>query len=417
MADRRVVVTGMGLITGLGEKVDTFWSRLIAGESGVRRISPSLFSTELFDAKIGGECFYYKAENYFDRKMLKRLDRCAQFALAASREAVESAGISKEAYAGDRRRVGAILGSGIGGLNEFEQQHVRLRDKGPDKVSAFTIPKLMINAAVGNLAIEHGFRGITTMVGTACASAGHAMRDAYLAIKTDSADVVVTGGTEAALTPLGLSAFCAMKALSTRNDAPELASRPFDRDRDGFVLGEGAGLLVFEELEHAKKRGVRIWAELLGFGATTDAGHIAQPALDGAGAAESMRQCMAAAKVNPDQIDYVNAHGTSTGLGDIAETVAVKRAFGPAADQLAISSTKSSIGHLLGASGGVEAIATVMAIVNSTLPATLNLENPDAECDLDYVPKTPRDKHIQYAMSNSFGFGGHNATVMFGRFD
>ncbi|HRX85560.1 MAG TPA: beta-ketoacyl synthase N-terminal-like domain-containing protein, partial [Phycisphaerae bacterium] len=249
------------------------------------------------------------------------------------------------------------------------------------------------------------------------ASAGHAMRDAFEAVRTNCADVVITGGSEAALSPLGLGAFAAMKALSTRNNDPVHASRPWDRDRDGFILGEGAGMLVFEELEHARQRGARIYAEVLGFGASTDAGHIAQPAEDGAGAADSMRQCVENAGLNLDQVVYINAHGTSTGLGDLAETVAIKRAFGAHAKKLAVSSTKSSIGHLLGASGGVEAIATVMAIVNSTAPATLNLDNPDEGCDLDYIPHTPRDLNIKYAISNSFGFGGHNASVLFGRFE
>jgi 3-oxoacyl-[acyl-carrier-protein] synthase II len=414
MSDRRVVVTGMGLVTGLGETVEQFWSNLIAGQSGIRKIG--LFDASAFDSRIGGECTDFKPENYFDRKQAKRLDRFAQFAVASTREAMKMAGLNDPAYQGDRVRMGCIIGSGIGGICEFEQQYLRLIEKGPDKVSAFTIPKLMINAAAGNIAIENDLRGITTTVGTACASAGHAMRDAFEAVRSNRADVIVTGGSEAALSPLGLAAFCSMKALSTRNDDPEHASRPFDRDRDGFVLGEGAGLLVFEELEHAKKRGARIWAEVLGFGATTDAGHIAQPAEDGAGAAESMRQAVEQAGLNLDDIHYINAHGTSTGLGDLAESVAIKRCFGAAAPKIPISSTKSSTGHLLGASGGIETIATVMAICNATAPATLNLENPDEGCDLDYIPKTPRDLKIKYALCNSFGFGGHNATILLGRY-
>jgi 3-oxoacyl-[acyl-carrier-protein] synthase II len=404
----------MGVVTGLGETVDTFWNNLIAGESGVRKVT--LFDASRFDSQIGGECHTFREDNYLDRKAAKRLDRFAQFAIAASREAMTTAGLS-----GGRLpnpwRAGVIVGSGIGGLWEFETQHLRLIDKGPDKVSAFTIPKLMINAGAGHLAIEHGIRGLSTTVGTACASAGHAMRDAFTAIRGNYADVVLTGGTEAALTPLGLAAFSAMKALSTRNDEPHRASRPFDRDRDGFVLAEGAGLLVFEEFEHARKRGARIFAEVLGFGATTDAGHIAQPDEHGEGAAESMRQCLQEAKLNVTEIDYVNAHGTSTGLGDLAETMAIKRAFGADAKKLAISSTKSSTGHLLGASGGVEIIATILAIVNSTAPATINLENPGEGCDLDYIPRTPRDMRIRKAMSNSFGFGGHNTTMVVGRLE
>jgi 3-oxoacyl-[acyl-carrier-protein] synthase II len=414
MAERRVVVTGMGVITGLGETVDTFWNNLIAGESGVRRVT--LFDATRFDSQIGGEVTTFREDKYVDRKSAKRLDRFAQFAIAASKEAMETAGLSNGRLP-DPRRAGVIIGSGIGGLWEFEAQHMRLLEKGPDKVSAFTIPKLMINAAAGHLAIEHGIKGVTTTVGTACASAGHAMRDAFIAIKSNHADIVLTGGSEAALTPLGLAAFSAMKALSTRNNEPTRASRPFDRDRDGFVLGEGAGMLVFEELEQARRRGARIFAEVLGFGATTDAGHIAQPAEDGEGAAESMRQCLAEARLNLDDIDYINAHGTSTGLGDLAETTAIKRAFGPSAKKIAVSSTKSSTGHLLGASGGVEIIATIMAIINSTAPATINLETPGEGCDLDYVPRTPRDMRIRRAMSNSFGFGGHNTTMAVGRFE
>jgi 3-oxoacyl-[acyl-carrier-protein] synthase II len=405
----------MGVVTSLGETVDDFWSNLIAGKSGVCAIS--IFDATEFDSRIGGECAAFKPESYFDRKAAKRLDRFSQFAVVSARQAIAQAGLGADDYAGDRRRLGCIIGSGIGGILEFEQQYLRLIEKGPDKVSAFTIPKLMINAAAGTIAIENGLKGISSTVGTACASACHAMRDAYEAVRTNRADAIITGGSEAALSPLGLAAFASMKALSTRNDDPLHASRPFDRDRDGFILGEGAGILVFEEWEHAKKRGARIWAEVLGFGATTDAGHIAQPADDGAGAAESMRLCIAEAGLNVDDVDYINAHGTSTGLGDIAETTAIKRCFGSAAQKLAVSSTKSSIGHLLGASGGVETIATVMAIANATLPATLNLENPGEGCDLDYVPKTPRDMPVKYAISNSFGFGGHNASILLSRPD
>jgi len=415
MADRRVVVTGMGLVTSLGETVDAFWSNLVSGVSGVRAIS--LFDAGAFDSQIGGECSAFKPESYFDRKSARRLDRFSQLALGAAVEATRSAGVDTETCPSDRGRIGVILGSGIGGLLEFEEQHLRLLEKGPGKVSAFTIPKLMVNAACGHVAIEYNIKGITMAVGTACASAGHAMHNAFTAILLDEADIIVTGGSEAALTPLGLGAFCAMKALSTRNDSPETASRPFDRDRDGFILGEGAGILVFEEYEHARKRGADILAEVLGFGLSTDATHIAQPDETGSGAAQAMRLCIRNARLNPDDIAYINAHGTSTGLGDIAETMAVRRAFGPAADKLAVSSTKSSVGHLLGASAGVEAIATIMAIQNSTVPPTLNLDNPDEGCDLDYVPKKARDLRIDKALSNSFGFGGHNSSALFGRFD
>ncbi len=415
MADRRVVVTGMGAITGFGACVDAFWKKLVDGESSVQRIS--LFDTDGFDVKIGSECKDFKPSDYFDRKAEKRLDRFSQFALAAGREAVKSAGIDFKAYKGDRSRLGVILGSGIGGLMEFEQQFLRLLEKGPGKVSAFTIPNLMVNAASGNLAIEHGLHGVTTAVCTACASACHAMRDAYTSIVNGDAELVVTGGSEAALTPLGLSAFAAIKALSTRNDDPQAASRPFDRDRDGFILGEGAGILVFESEEHARSRKADILVEILGFGVSTDAAHIAQPAENGEGAAVAINSCLKHAKTNADEVAYINAHGTSTGLGDLAEACAIKTAFGPAAYKVAVSSTKSSIGHLLGASGGVETIATIQAMRNSVAPPTLNLDNPDDGCDLDFVPKVAREMVIKKAMSNSFGFGGHNASILLGQYE
>jgi 3-oxoacyl-[acyl-carrier-protein] synthase II len=309
-----------------------------------------------------------------------------------------------------------ILGSGIGGLLELEEQHVRLIEKGPGKVSAFTIPKLMLNAGAGNVSIQFGARGPNTAVATACASATNAMADALACIRRNETDIMFTGGSEAALTPLGLAAFCAMHALSTRNDEPHRGSRPFDKNRDGFVMGEGAGIVIFEELEHAKKRGARIYAEVLGTGATADAGHITQPGENGEGAARAMQAAIRDAGLRPEQIQYINAHGTSTPLGDIAETRAIKRVFGEHARRLVISSTKSSMGHLLGASGGVEIIATVLAMHHGLVPPTINLEEPDPECDLDYVPLTARPMHIDYAMSNSFGFGGHNACIVVGRF-
>lgn len=405
----------MGVVTSLGETVEAFWNGLVSCKSGVREIS--LFDTGKFEVRIGGECTGFDPGRYMDRKGAKRLDRFAQFAMAAAVEAERMSGLDLRNYGGDPRRLGVILGTGIGGLMELEQQHLRLIDKGPGKVSAFTIPKLMVNAAAGNMAIEYNIKGLSTTVGTACASAAHAMADAYNAIYRNECDVVMTGGSEAALTPLGLSAFAAMKALSTRNDDPQSASRPFDRDRDGFILGEGSGILIFEELEHAKKRGAAILAEIVGYGASTDSTHITQPCENGDGAAAAMRQCLAMAKVSADQIDYINAHGTSTGLGDLAETVAIKQTFGDSAYKIPVSSTKSSTGHLLGASGGVELVACIMAIRNSTAPATLNLQNPSEGCDLDYIPNTPRDARIDRAMSNSFGFGGHNACMMVSRYE
>jgi 3-oxoacyl-[acyl-carrier-protein] synthase II len=413
MSRRRVVITGMGVVCPLGVEVDAFWDRLIAGESGIRPIAR--FDPSRFDVHFGGECAEFEPTRWIDRREVKRLDRFAQFALAAAIDAVKDAGLDLARL--DADRFGVILGSGIGGLTELEDQHHRLIEKGPDRVSAFTIPKLMVNAASGTLSIFFGARGPSTAVATACASAANAMGDALRTIQYDQADVLITGGTEAALTPLGLAAFAAMKALSTRNDDPARASRPFDRGRDGFVMGEGAGIVVFEELEHARKRGARILAEVLGFGMSGDACHITQPDEGGRGAAMAMSKALADARLAPDAVDYINAHGTSTPLGDIAETVAVKHVFGPHAKQLTISSTKSAIGHLLGASGGVEMVATVKAVRQGVAPPTINLADPDPQCDLDYVPNHPRDVKIRVAMSNSFGFGGHNASLVIGRHD
>jgi 3-oxoacyl-[acyl-carrier-protein] synthase II len=403
----------MGLITPLGETVEAFWDRVLAGDSGI--VSVTRYQCQGWEVTFGGECGEFDPQRYLDRREAKRLDRFAQFALAAAQEAVTTSGVDFETI--DRTRAGVITGSGIGGLWELEEQHNRLRDKGPDKVSAFTIPRLMVNAASGNLSIRYGLLGPSTAVATACASATNAMGDALQLIRNDLADVVITGGSEAALTPLGLAAFAAMKALSTRNEEPQRASRPFDRDRDGFVLGEGAGILIFEELEHARRRGAKILAEVAGFGTSADAEHITQPAESGDGAARAMRLALSDAGLKPTEIDYINAHGTGTPLGDVAETVAIKNVFGASADKLAVSSTKSSIGHLLGASGGVEIITTIMALNHSVAPPTINLDNPDRQCDLHYVPNTPRDLRIRRAMSNSFGFGGHNACLVVTRYE
>ena len=408
MGERRVVVTGMGAVTPLGASVAAFWDGLVSARSGVHTIDR--FSTDDYDVHIGGECSDFKPADYMDQRVAKRMDRFAQLAMAAAKMAFADAGLDGSF---DPRRAGAILGTGIGGIGELEEQHLRLLQKGPSKVSAFTIPKLMANAGSGHISIAFGLKGVSTAVSTACASAGNAMGDAWHAIQRNEVDVMVTGGSEAAVTPLGISGFASMKAISTRNDDPEHASRPFDRDRDGFVLGEGAGILIFEEYERAKKRGAAILAEVIGFGTTADAGDIVQPDPEGAGAARAMAAAVATARLNPEDIDYINAHGTATPLGDIAETRAIKSVFGAAARSLPVSSTKSSIGHLLGASGGVEAIASIKAIEHGTLPPTINLDNPDPECDLDYVPLTARDARVGTVMSNSFGFGGHNACIIF----
>ena len=411
MSSRRIVITGMGVVTPLGNSVDVFWERLLAGESGVGPIQR--FPVDNFDVRFGGECREFQPESALDRKEIKRMDRFTQMAVVAARDAFNDSGIDREKI--DPSRLGVITGSGIGGLLEIEEQHLRLIEKGPSKVSAFTIPKLMVNAASGSISIMLGAKGPNTAVATACASATNALGDALHAIRRGDADIMVTGGAEAALTPLGLSAFASMKALSERNDDPPKASRPFDRDRDGFVMGEGAGMFIFEELQHAKNRGAKIYAEVLGYGMSADANHITQPDERGRGGAAAMTYALKDAKLSPEKVDYINAHGTGTPLGDVAETMAIKSVFGDHARQLRVSSTKSSIGHLLGASGGVELVATVMALVNGTISPTINLENPGEGCDLNYTPLTAQDAKVNVAISNSFGFGGHNACVAVGK--
>ncbi|MCY2989786.1 MAG: beta-ketoacyl-ACP synthase II [Planctomycetota bacterium] len=407
---RRVVVTGLGVVTSLSCKVDELWKRLLAGESGVHPLR--LFDTARFQVKFAGDIYDWDPAAYIEKKEIKRLDRFTQFALVAGVDAVSDSGLDFNQE--DAFRCGVILGSGIGGLKEIETQMERLLFKGPDRVSALTIPKLMLNAAGGNLSIRYGIKGPNYTVATACASATNAIGDAFKTIQYDDADVMLTGGTEAALTPMGLSGFQNMKALSMRNDDPPGASRPFDRDRDGFVLSEGAGLIVLEELEHARRRGARIYAELLGAGASGDGGHITQPDEQGTGAARAMVNALRDARLNPDEVVYINAHGTSTPLGDKAETSAIKRVFGAHAYRLSISSTKSLLGHSLGASGGIELVASVKSIQQGVIHPTINLDNPDPNCDLDYTPNQPRERAVPVAMSNSFGFGGHNASVIVG---
>lgn len=408
---RRVVVTGLGVVTSLSCEVDDLFNRLLAGESGVHPLR--LFDCSNFKVKIAGDVYDWNPGEYIERKETKRIDRFTQFALVAGIDAVSDSGLdfSKE----ESFRCGVILGSGIGGLHEIETQMDRLLHKGPDRVSAFTIPKLMLNAAGGNLSIRYGIRGPNYTVATACASATNAIGDAFKTIQYDDADVIITGGTEAAVTPMGVSGFQNMKALSLRNDDPARASRPFDADRDGFVMSEGAGIVVLEELEHAKARGAHIYAELLGFGASGDAGHITHPDEQGLGAARAIANSLRDGQMNPDQIVYINAHGTSTQLGDKSETAAMKRVFGEHAKSLTISSTKSQLGHSLGASGGIELVVTAKAIELGVVPPTINQDTPDPDCDLDYTPNQPRERDLTVAMSNSFGFGGHNASVIVGQ--
>lgn len=412
MTDRRVVVTGMGAVTPYGVGADLYWDGLVEGRSGIRTITG--FDAARFDVRFGGEIVGFEPTRYMDGKAVKRLDRYAQFALVAMDEAVKASGLRMEDE--DPWLVSSIFGTGIGGLMELEQQHARLLEKGPSKVSAFTIPRLMVNAAAGNISIQYGAKGTSFAVSSACASAAHAMGEAFRHIRTGAADVVLTGGSEAALTPLALAAFATMKALSERNDEPARASRPFDRDRDGFVLSEGAGALVFEDLEHARRRGATILAEVVGFGATSDADHITQPSESGEGAARAMVNALRSARLAGSDVGYINAHGTSTPLGDVAETRAIKAVLGEHARKVVVSSTKSCVGHSLGASGGLELIACVLAIKNGTIPPTINLDSPGDGCDLDYCPNSARDARVDVAMSNSFGFGGHNACLVVKRF-
>ena len=407
---RRVVITGMGTLNPLAGDVKGFWQALLAGKSGIGLIQQ--FDTAAFKVHIGGEVKDYKPESVLEPKTVKHLDRFAQFAMIAAIEAVRDSGIDFKKE--DPYRCGTIIGSGIGGFNEFETQHRRLIESGPGRISPFLIPKLMSNAAPGNISILFGLAGPNTCVATACASAANAVADALHTIRYGQADVMITGGTESCVTPMGLGGFIAARALSNRNDAPERASRPFDKDRDGFVMGEGAGILVVEELEHAKKRGARIYAELLGAGASADAHHITAPHPCGFGAIRAMRVALQDGGLNPEDIQYVNAHGTSTELGDEAETKAVKELFGAHAKKLAVSSTKSMIGHTLGASGGIELIATVLSIANKAVHPTINLDTPDPACDLDYVPNKAREMTVRRAISNSFGFGGHNCCLAVG---
>lgn len=410
---RRVVVTGLGCVTSLACQVQELWQAILDGKSGIHPLS--VIDTTQHKVRFGGDVTGFNPGCTIDAKDLRRLDRFTQFAMFAGYYAVQDCGIHFDQE--DAFRCGVILGSGIGGLNEIEEQMFRLFSKGPDRISPFTIPKMMLNAAGGNMAIHYGLKGPNFAVATACASSNNAMGDALKAIQYDEADVMITGGTEAAITSMGVAGFSNMKALSTRNDDPAKASRPFDLDRDGFVLSEGCGVLVFEELEHAKKRGARIYAEILGYGGSCDAGHITAPDEHGRGAARAMINALRDAKLDPSDIDYINAHGTSTPLGDKAETVAVKSVFGESAKSVAISSTKGALGHALGASGSIEMILSVLACHYDIIPPTINLETPDPNCDLDYTPLQPRSRLVRIAMNNSFGFGGHNATMICGKLD
>ncbi|MEW6215360.1 MAG: beta-ketoacyl-ACP synthase II [Nitrospirota bacterium] len=412
MDRRRVVVTGIGLITPLGVGVRATWENLIQGKSGIRKITH--FDASAFQTQIAGEVEGFNPEDYIEPKEVKKMDRFIHFAVAATKMAMDDSGM--KITKSNAERVGVIVGSGIGGLNAIEHYHSVLLEKGPKRISPFFIPMLIINLASGQISIKFGARGPNSAVATACATGSHSIGDAYKIIQRGDADAMIAGGTEAVITPLGIGGFNAMKALSTKNDEPEKASRPFDVDRDGFVMGEGAGIMILESLESALGRGTKIYAEIVGYGMTADAHHITSPAPAGEGAARCMTMALRDGGVKHSGVDYINAHGTSTKYGDELESNAIKTVFGEHAYKVAISSTKSMTGHLLGAAGGVEAVISVLSIYNDIVPPTINLNNPDPECDLDYVPHKSRKMTVNYALSNSFGFGGTNACILFKKF-
>jgi 3-oxoacyl-[acyl-carrier-protein] synthase II len=413
MSRRRVVITGLGCITALAENVDELFTALCEGKSGVSSIES--FDTSAYPVRFGGEIRNFDVTRYIDQRESKRMDRFTQFAVAAAKQAVDDSKLDFSKT--DVFRTGVIVGTGIGGIKEIEDQHLRILDKGPSKVSPFCVPRLMANAASGNIAINYGLRGPNFCVSSACATGNHAIGEAFCNILTGRSDVMITGGTEAALTPIGLASFCAARSLSTRNDNPPAASRPFDKDRDGFVLAEGAGVLILEEESHARKRGARIYAELLGYAATDDGYHITAPLPDGDGASRTMQLALEDASLEKQKIDYINAHGTGTELNDLAESSAIRNVFGENASKIAISSTKSCLGHMLGASGAVELIICVRTITDSIVPPTINLDNLDERCgtDMNYVPLKSQQRKVNYALSNSFGFGGHNACLVVGK--
>ena len=410
---KRVVITGLGAITPIGNNLSEYWEGLLNGRNGIAPIT--LFDASKHACKIAGEVKGFDPHEYVERKEAKRMDRFAQFAVAASKQAIADAKFVIDDLNADR--VGVLIGTGVGGLKVMEDQQETLLTKGPRRVSPFTIPTMIANMAAGLTAIHTGAKGPNSCTVTACAAGSHAIGDAFRLIQRGYATAMICGGTEAAVTPLSFAGFASAKALSTRNDDPAHASRPFDRDRDGFVMGEGSGILLLEELEHALNRGARIYGEIVGYGMTCDAYHMTSPVPDGQGATKAIELAIKDAQLSPEQVSYINAHGTSTPANDSTETKAIKKALGKSAEQVAVSSTKSMTGHLLGGSGGIEAVATVMAIANDKVPPTINLENPDPECDLDYVPNQSRSHQVETALSNSFGFGGHNVTLAFKKYN
>ncbi|CAN7465266.1 beta-ketoacyl-ACP synthase II [Paenibacillus sp. LjRoot153] len=407
----RVVITGMGVVTALGQDLETFWGNLSSGKSGVGMIEN--FDVSEYPTRIAAEIKDFNIENYVDRKESRRMDRFVQFAVAGALNALKDANLNVNEDT-DPERVGVSVGSGIGGLNTWEEQHRILLEKGPKRVSPFFIPMMIANMASGHVSMVTGAKGPNSTAVTACATGTHSIGDSFKMIQRGDADVMICGGAEATITPIGVAGFCALRAMSTRNEEPHLASRPFDTGRDGFVMGEGAGVLILESLEHAQKRGARIYAEVIGYGMSGDAYHMTDPDPDGA--ARCMVKAIKDAGITPDAISYINAHGTSTPVGDKSETIAIKKALGEHAYKVAVSSTKSMTGHLLGAAGGVEAVICGLTIANSLIAPTINLDNQDPECDLDYVPNKAREANVSIAMSNSFGFGGHNATIIMKKF-
>ena len=409
---KRVVITGLGAVTPIGNDVPAMWASLLAGTSGVGRIAA--FDPSQLDSQIAAEVKGFDPLAYLSPKEVKRTERFTQFAVAASKQAAADAGVRVEQE--DPFRCGVIIGCGMGSMKLIEDQHQVLMQKGPRKITPFLIPMIIANMGAGQTAISLGFKGPNSCTTTACASGAHGVGEAFRAIQRGDADVMLGGGTESCITPLAVGGFCALQALSRRNDDPPHASRPFDKERDGFVMGEGAGVLVLEEAEHAKKRGARIYAEMAGYGMTADAFHMTAPDERGEGAAHAMALALADATLRPEQVSYINAHGTSTELNDKIETLAIKKAFKDVAKKVAVSSTKSMTGHLIGGAGGVEAVISVLAIVHGVMPPTINYEHPDPACDLDYIPNQARKSRVDVALSNSLGFGGHNATVIFKRF-
>ena len=411
--ERRVVVTGLGVVSPLGHNVDTLWKALVAGESGVDKITA--FDPSAYDTQIAAEVKNFDPTPAFpNAKEMRRSDRFAQFGVYAGHQALLDSGLDLEQV--NRDEIGVFIGSGIGGLHTTGEQHKILLDRGPSRVSPFMIPMLILNMASGLFSMYYKLRGPNVATCSACSTSTHAIGEAWRTIKMGAANVMFAGGAEATIVPLGIAGFCAMKAMSTRNDTPKTASRPFDIGRDGFVMGEGAGVLVLEELEHAKARGARIYCELAGYGNTADANHITAPAPEGEGAARCMKMAIKSAAMQPNEISYINAHGTSTPQGDVAETQAVKAVFGDHARKLVVTSTKGALGHMLGAAGAVESVICVKAIQDDIVPPTINLENPDPECDLDYAPGKAREMQVNAILNNSFGFGGHNATVLMRKF-